>query len=267
MSPQSNVASISGRILSWTGLQTVEGNRRTVTHQWANGQKPHRKSRRFTLCGWRAKVTDLQLWHSGLVGCWWRCLVWVSFCRGSRGQLTVRKKQLEVPVSGSDQLPWDSWQRWGWEEMALLNRYVLVQYDVAGPVLWHERLPLEHLGGDEYIIVTPDSDIYPRGALSSEPRPQRSPSESSQRSSAGGDSCGWDLPPSQLDQCRACRDSSWVGLGPYIGVRVFTRRSLREPAWSPKKGFRIFHQHQKMGSFISSMSITCTLGTLARRRC
>lgn len=45
--------------------------------------------------------------------------------------------------------------------MALLNRYVLVQYDVAGPVLWHERLPLEHLGGDEYIIVTPDSDIYP----------------------------------------------------------------------------------------------------------
>ncbi len=45
--------------------------------------------------------------------------------------------------------------------MALLNRFVLVQYDVAGPVLWHERLPLEHLGGEEYMIVTPDRDIYP----------------------------------------------------------------------------------------------------------
>lgn len=44
--------------------------------------------------------------------------------------------------------------------MALLNRAVLVQYDVPGPILWHERLPLEHLGGEEYIIVTPDRDVY-----------------------------------------------------------------------------------------------------------
>lgn len=44
--------------------------------------------------------------------------------------------------------------------MALLNRRVLVQYDVGGPVLWHERLPLEHLGVDDYVVVTPDRDIY-----------------------------------------------------------------------------------------------------------
>lgn len=44
--------------------------------------------------------------------------------------------------------------------MSLLNRYVLVRYNVGGPELWHERLALEHVSGEEYIIVTPDRDLY-----------------------------------------------------------------------------------------------------------
>ena len=44
--------------------------------------------------------------------------------------------------------------------MSLLNRYVLVRYNVGGPELWHERLALEHVAGEEYVIVTPDRDLY-----------------------------------------------------------------------------------------------------------
>ena len=44
--------------------------------------------------------------------------------------------------------------------MALVNRYVLLEYDVGGPRLWHERLALEHVRNDLYVVVTPDRDIY-----------------------------------------------------------------------------------------------------------
>ena len=44
--------------------------------------------------------------------------------------------------------------------MALLNRQVLVCYDVPGPELWHERLVLEHVTAEEYIVATPDRDVY-----------------------------------------------------------------------------------------------------------
>ena len=57
--------------------------------------------------------------------------------------------------------------------MALVNRYILVEYDVGGPRLWHERWALEHVGGDSYIVVTPDRDIYSEdlGLLNSDLRP------------------------------------------------------------------------------------------------
>ena len=44
--------------------------------------------------------------------------------------------------------------------MALLNRRVLVRYNVAGPELWHERWAMEYLSGEEYVIATPDRDVY-----------------------------------------------------------------------------------------------------------
>lgn len=44
--------------------------------------------------------------------------------------------------------------------MSLVNRQVLVQYDVPGPILWHERLVLLHVEREEYIICTPDADVY-----------------------------------------------------------------------------------------------------------
>eukprot|EP00438_Fugacium_kawagutii_P021515 Skav212741 [mRNA] locus=scaffold1199:108583:113900:+ [translate_table: standard] len=44
--------------------------------------------------------------------------------------------------------------------MALVNRQVLVEYDVGGRRLWHERCVVEHVQGDNYIVVTPDQDVY-----------------------------------------------------------------------------------------------------------
>ena len=44
--------------------------------------------------------------------------------------------------------------------MSLVNRQVLVQYDVPGPVLWHERLVMFHVDREEYIVATPDSDVF-----------------------------------------------------------------------------------------------------------
>ena len=44
--------------------------------------------------------------------------------------------------------------------MALANRYALVEYNVGGPRLWHERWVTEHIEGDQYIVVTPDRDVY-----------------------------------------------------------------------------------------------------------
>ena len=44
--------------------------------------------------------------------------------------------------------------------MALVSREVLVEYDVGGPRLWHERHVLEHIQGDNYVVVTPDRDIF-----------------------------------------------------------------------------------------------------------
>lgn len=41
--------------------------------------------------------------------------------------------------------------------MALVGRHVLLQYDVGGPILWHEPLVLEHVQQDLYIVATPDA--------------------------------------------------------------------------------------------------------------
>lgn len=44
--------------------------------------------------------------------------------------------------------------------MALIDRYALVEYDVPGPRVVHEKWALEHIADEDYIIVTPDRDIY-----------------------------------------------------------------------------------------------------------
>ena len=44
--------------------------------------------------------------------------------------------------------------------MALVNREVLLEYNVAGPRLWHDRLVMEHVANDTYVVLTPDGDIY-----------------------------------------------------------------------------------------------------------
>lgn len=44
--------------------------------------------------------------------------------------------------------------------MALVNRRVFVLYDVGGPPLWHERLAMEHVAQEIYIVATPDQDVY-----------------------------------------------------------------------------------------------------------
>ena len=44
--------------------------------------------------------------------------------------------------------------------MALTNRFVLVEYDVPGPRVVHERMVLEHISDEDYIVATPDADVY-----------------------------------------------------------------------------------------------------------
>ena len=44
--------------------------------------------------------------------------------------------------------------------MALTNRIGLVEYDVAGPTVVHERMILDHVIDDYYIVATPDQDVY-----------------------------------------------------------------------------------------------------------
>ena len=44
--------------------------------------------------------------------------------------------------------------------MSLLNRQVFVLYDVGGPPLWHERMVIEHVHFELYIVATPDQDVY-----------------------------------------------------------------------------------------------------------
>ena len=42
----------------------------------------------------------------------------------------------------------------------LTGRLVLLEYDVPGPVVIHERLILEHLRDDMYVVATPDRDVF-----------------------------------------------------------------------------------------------------------
>lgn len=42
----------------------------------------------------------------------------------------------------------------------LSDRLALVEYDVPGPRVIHERWILDHIENEDYIIVTPDADIY-----------------------------------------------------------------------------------------------------------
>lgn len=42
----------------------------------------------------------------------------------------------------------------------LSNRFALLEYDVGGPVVVHERMVLDHIASDEYVVCTPDRDLY-----------------------------------------------------------------------------------------------------------
>ena len=44
--------------------------------------------------------------------------------------------------------------------MALLSRQVILQYDVPGPDLWHERLVLAHICDEDYVVCTPDREVH-----------------------------------------------------------------------------------------------------------
>lgn len=44
--------------------------------------------------------------------------------------------------------------------MSLVGRRVLVEYNVGGPRLYHERFVAEWVRDETYVVVTPDRDIY-----------------------------------------------------------------------------------------------------------
>lgn len=43
--------------------------------------------------------------------------------------------------------------------MALAGRYGLVEYDVPGPQVIHERWIVSHIEAHDYVVVTPDEDV------------------------------------------------------------------------------------------------------------
>ncbi len=44
--------------------------------------------------------------------------------------------------------------------MALVGRFGLLEYDVPGPRVVHERMIAEHIQDDDYVVITPDEDVY-----------------------------------------------------------------------------------------------------------
>lgn len=42
----------------------------------------------------------------------------------------------------------------------LTGRYALLEYDVPGPVVIHERMILDHIEADDYVVCTPDRDLF-----------------------------------------------------------------------------------------------------------
>ena len=42
----------------------------------------------------------------------------------------------------------------------LCNRIALLEYDVAGARVVHERMVFDHITGDEYVVLTPDRDMF-----------------------------------------------------------------------------------------------------------
>ena len=100
-------------------------------------------------------------------GGWWPCWpVWlVGGLREDEGIIRVNSHSLQLIFHLSLQRGNGFWHISNWLRsvcvvMALIHRHMLLQYDVPGPILWHERLVLEHAYGEFYAIVTPDKDVY-----------------------------------------------------------------------------------------------------------
>ena len=42
----------------------------------------------------------------------------------------------------------------------LTGRFALLEYDVPGPIVMHERMILDHVESDDYVVCTPDRDLF-----------------------------------------------------------------------------------------------------------
>ena len=42
----------------------------------------------------------------------------------------------------------------------LTGRFALLEYDVPGPIVIHERMILDHVESDDYVVCTPDRDLF-----------------------------------------------------------------------------------------------------------
>ncbi len=50
---------------------------------------------------------------------------------------------------------------WRATSATVAGRIALVCYDVGGPDMWHERLLLAHIAADEWMVLSPDLDMFP----------------------------------------------------------------------------------------------------------
>lgn len=94
--------------------------------------------------------------------------------------------------------------------MSLVGKRILVEYNVGGPRLYHERLVVEWIREETYVVVTPDRDIYAEDLSVSNPDIRTLKMKPSDRGLPAGVVAGevYALPRWGENQLRALREEA-----------------------------------------------------------
>ena len=110
--------------------------------------------------------------------------------------------------------------------MSLVGKRVLVEYNVGGPRLYHERLVAEWIREELYVVVTPDRDIYAEDLSISNPDIRTLKMKPSDRGLPAGVAAGevYALPRWGENQLRTLKEEAAAvaqeerGLAPAVGA-------------------------------------------------
>lgn len=110
--------------------------------------------------------------------------------------------------------------------MSLVGKRVLVEYNVGGPRLYHERLVVEWIREELYVVVTPDRDVYAEDLSISNPDIRTLKMKPSDRGLPAGVAAGevYALPRWGENQLRTLKEEAAAvaqeerGLAPAVGA-------------------------------------------------